>query len=118
MLSIRHSNTSEGGHRNVFIEDGLVVLVTKYHKGYALSGEFKVIHRYLPRELGALVVLYFVVGQAVRAAIAGRHRWPIQRKVGGRPECGIEGSAVVLSGRQRAGLDVRANATGVGMGDN
>jgi hypothetical protein len=58
MLSIRHSNTWKGGHRNVFMEDGLVVLVTKYHKGYALSGDFKVIHRYLPRELGALVVWY------------------------------------------------------------
>jgi superfamily II DNA helicase RecQ len=58
MLSIRHSNTWKGGHRNVFIEDGLVVFVTRYHKGYALSGDVKVIHRYLPRELGALVVLY------------------------------------------------------------
>jgi hypothetical protein len=34
------------------------VLVTKYHKGYALSGDVKVIYQYLPRELGALVVLY------------------------------------------------------------
>ncbi|GME30227.1 putative DNA helicase protein [Neofusicoccum parvum] len=52
------ANTAKGGHRNVFIEDGLVVFVTRYHKGYAMSGDVKVIHRYLPREVGELVVWY------------------------------------------------------------
>jgi hypothetical protein len=47
-----------GGHRNIFIEDGLVVIFTKYHKEYALSGDVKFIHRYLARELGELVVWY------------------------------------------------------------
>ncbi|GME34865.1 putative DNA helicase protein [Neofusicoccum parvum] len=45
ILSIRHSNTAKGGHRNIFVEDGLVVFVTRYHKGYAMSGDVKVIHR-------------------------------------------------------------------------
>jgi superfamily II DNA helicase RecQ len=58
ILSIRHSNTVKGSHRNVFIEDGMVVFVTRYHKGYNLSGDVKIIHRYLPREIGELVVLY------------------------------------------------------------
>ena len=58
LLSIRHSNTETGGHRNIFIEDGLVVFVTRYHKGYAMSGDVKIIHRYLPREVGELLVLY------------------------------------------------------------
>jgi hypothetical protein len=58
ILSVRHSNTIKGGHRNVFIEDSMVVFVTRYHKGYNVSGDVKIIHRYLPREVGELVVWY------------------------------------------------------------
>lgn len=58
ILSIRHSNTAEAGYRHIFIEDGMVVFVTRYHKGYALQGDVKIIHRYLPREVGELLVLY------------------------------------------------------------
>jgi hypothetical protein len=58
ILSVRHRNTVQGGHRNLFIEDGTVVFVTKYHKGYQMSGDVKIIHRYLPREVGELVVWY------------------------------------------------------------
>ncbi|KAI7459296.1 hypothetical protein KC367_g9080 [Hortaea werneckii] len=56
ILSIRHRNTVQGGHRNLFIEDGTVVFVTRYHKGYEVTGDVKIIHRYLPREVGELVV--------------------------------------------------------------
>jgi hypothetical protein len=48
----------QGDHRNVFIEDGMVVFVTQYHKGYNVSGDVKIIHRYLPCEVGKLVVWY------------------------------------------------------------
>ena len=58
LLSIRHHNTDSGGHRNIFVEDGLVVFVTQYHKGFYASNDTKVIHRYLPREVGELVVWY------------------------------------------------------------
>jgi hypothetical protein len=27
------------GHRNVFIKDGMMVFVTRYHKGYNCSGD-------------------------------------------------------------------------------
>jgi hypothetical protein len=57
LLSVRHRNT-EGGHRNVFIEDGLVVFATKYHKGFYATNDAKIIHRYLPRAVGELVVWY------------------------------------------------------------
>jgi hypothetical protein len=56
--SVRHSNTVKGGHRNIFIEDGMVVFVTRYHKGYNVSGDVKIIHRYIPREVGELLVYY------------------------------------------------------------
>ncbi|KAI8930521.1 hypothetical protein NX059_012133 [Plenodomus lindquistii] len=58
IMSIRHSNTVQGGHRNIFVEDGMVVFVTRYHKGYNVSGDVKIIHRYLPREVGELLVYY------------------------------------------------------------
>jgi hypothetical protein len=58
LLSVRHCNTDSGGHRNIFIEDGLVAFVTQYHKGFYASNDTKVIHRYLPREVGELVVWY------------------------------------------------------------
>jgi superfamily II DNA helicase RecQ len=58
MFSVRHSNTIKGEYRNEFIEDQLVVYVTRYHKGYSVSGDVKVIHRYLPREVGELWVWY------------------------------------------------------------
>ena len=38
ILSIRHSSSGEGEGRNVFIEDSTVVTVTRYHKGYNVSG--------------------------------------------------------------------------------
>jgi superfamily II DNA helicase RecQ len=58
LLSIRYLNTAVGGQRNVFIENGMVVLVTRYHKGYQIQGDVKIIHRYLPREVGELLVWY------------------------------------------------------------
>ena len=58
LLSIRHSNSIRGEYRNVFIEDGMVVIVTRYHKGYHVRGQEKIIHRYLPREVGELLVYF------------------------------------------------------------
>ena len=58
LLSIRHKNTDSGGHRNVFIENGMVSMVTSYHKGFYASNDVKIIHRYLPRDIGELVVWY------------------------------------------------------------
>lgn len=58
ILSIRSRNTANGGIRNLFVHDGMVCFVTTYHKNYRSSGEVKVIHRYLPREVGELLVWY------------------------------------------------------------
>ena len=85
ILSIRHSNTVKGAHRNVFIEDGMVCFVTRYHKGYTISGDVKIIHRYLPREVGELVVWYLWLvlpfQQRMEAAVwdkqaVSAHMWP------------------------------------------
>jgi hypothetical protein len=44
IMSIWHSNTVKGGHRNIFIKDGMVVFVTWYYKGYSVSGDVKIIY--------------------------------------------------------------------------
>ncbi|KAJ6194071.1 hypothetical protein J3E72DRAFT_199128, partial [Bipolaris maydis] len=58
LLTIRFQNDAQGNSRGIFIEDGVVVFVTKYHKNIAQTGQGKVIHRYVPREVGELVVFY------------------------------------------------------------
>jgi superfamily II DNA helicase RecQ len=58
IMGIRYQNTRNGGVRNIFIEDGLVCFVTSYHKGYESSEKLKVIQRFLPREVGELLVYY------------------------------------------------------------
>lgn len=45
VLGMRHRNIVQGGHRNQFVEDSTVVLVTRYHKGYEVAGDVKMIHR-------------------------------------------------------------------------
>jgi hypothetical protein len=36
----------------------MIVFVTRYHKGYNVSGDVKIIHRYVLREMGELLVYY------------------------------------------------------------
>jgi hypothetical protein len=44
IMSVQHSNTVKGGHRNIFIKDGMVVFATQYYKGYNVSGDVKIIY--------------------------------------------------------------------------
>lgn len=41
---------------NIIIEDSMVVFVTRNYNGYNVSGDVKIIHRYLVCEVGELVV--------------------------------------------------------------
>lgn len=56
IIGVQHTNTSF--HRNIFVEEGLVTIVTSYHKGYTCTGSTKIIHRYLPREVSELFIYY------------------------------------------------------------
>ncbi|KAJ5605378.1 hypothetical protein N7510_008149 [Penicillium lagena] len=58
LLSVRHRNTPEGRHRNIFIENGLIAIVTAYHKAQGVTNSIRIIHRYLPREVSELLVYY------------------------------------------------------------
>ncbi|KAJ5563151.1 hypothetical protein N7461_001912 [Penicillium sp. DV-2018c] len=57
LLGIRHRNT-DNCQRNVFIQNGMVLIDTAYHKGLYASNDEKTIQRYLPRAIGELVVWY------------------------------------------------------------
>lgn len=63
LILLRWRNSAHGDIRNIFIENGQVVFVTSYHKNYAQSSTTSIIQRYLPRELGELLVwhLWMVV---------------------------------------------------------
>src|SRR5450432_3275936 len=58
LLGMRHSNTKQGGLRNIIIDRKMVSFVTTYHKNYQQTGKIKIIHRYLPREVRELLVRY------------------------------------------------------------
>lgn len=58
LTSIRYANSTENGLRNVFLIQGLVAIVSSYHKGYSASHQAKVVFRFLPREVGSLLVWY------------------------------------------------------------
>ena len=58
LLSLQYINTETNRRRNIFIEDGIVTLVSVYHKGFYASNDIKVIHRYVPREVEELLVWY------------------------------------------------------------
>jgi hypothetical protein len=61
LLSIRYKNIVHGQHRNLFVDHGMVSTVTSYHKGYSVTGSTKIIHRYLPKEVGELFVYHISV---------------------------------------------------------
>jgi hypothetical protein len=59
ITSIQYENDTSGtGYRGVFVEGGLVSFTTSYHKGYRFSKQVKNVHRYVPREVGELVVYF------------------------------------------------------------
>jgi hypothetical protein len=59
LTSLRHMNTISGYHRNIFADNGVVNTVTTYHKGYSITNAVKIIHRFLPKEVGELLVLVY-----------------------------------------------------------
>jgi hypothetical protein len=58
LLTIRWCNSSDGLRRSIFMENGLIYMVTSCLKGYSITGSTKIIHRYLPPKISELVVYY------------------------------------------------------------
>jgi DEAD/DEAH box helicase len=57
LINLRYKNT-KNGVRNIFLESGLVCILTTYHKNIMQANAIKLIYRYLPREVGDLLVRY------------------------------------------------------------
>jgi superfamily II DNA helicase RecQ len=59
LFSVMHENGQDSrAQRGVFLDDGMVEMVIPYHKGFSFSQKVKIIHRYLPQEVGELVVFF------------------------------------------------------------
>jgi hypothetical protein len=59
VMSIPFKNDPDGlVHRGIFVHDGMVELVSEYHKGAGSSGKGKVVHRFVAREVGEIVVMF------------------------------------------------------------
>lgn len=56
ILSLRHINTPNAGLRNILVTRGVVTFMTSYHKGFRKTLKAKVIYRYLPREVGEILL--------------------------------------------------------------
>ena len=58
ILGLQMCNTTNGGVQNIFIHNSMVCFITIYHKGARQTDTTKVIHQYVPREVGSLLVWY------------------------------------------------------------
>lgn len=59
LLSIRYTNgVVARNQRGVFVDNGTVSFVAAYHKGISASQKAKIIHRYVAREVGELVIQF------------------------------------------------------------
>jgi hypothetical protein len=58
ILSVRHRNTSNGGIRNIGVEHGLMFYAPRTHKNYMQTSNMKIVHHWLPTEVGELMLYY------------------------------------------------------------
>lgn len=69
-------NHGNGDQRGVFIENGMVALATRYHKSQWQTQTGQLIHRYLPDEVGKILIYYLwlvlPLDHALRVAALGQ----------------------------------------------
>jgi hypothetical protein len=58
LVTVKFKNSANSDSRGISIKDGAVRVTTKYYKNIRQTGKGKVIHRYLLRKVGKLVVYY------------------------------------------------------------
>jgi hypothetical protein len=58
LVTVKFKNSANGDSQGISIKDGAVRVTIKYYKNIRQTGKGKVIYRYLPREVGELVVYY------------------------------------------------------------
>uniref|UniRef100_L7IS48 DNA 3'-5' helicase n=1 Tax=Pyricularia oryzae (strain P131) TaxID=1143193 RepID=L7IS48_PYRO1 len=58
IIGLRMWNTGGGGTRNVFVDNGLISFVVLYHKNIRTTERAKAVSRFVPREVGLLLMWY------------------------------------------------------------
>ncbi|KAF1352611.1 hypothetical protein BDV97DRAFT_293583, partial [Delphinella strobiligena] len=59
VLSIQYTNNmNNSGLKGVFIKDRLIAFVTGYYKGFGSNSQIKAIYRFVPKEMGEIVVYF------------------------------------------------------------
>lgn len=58
ILTIRFENTANAGTRNIMVSHGQMCFVTAYHKNFQQSDQVKIVHRFMPPEVGELLMWY------------------------------------------------------------
>jgi hypothetical protein len=58
LVTIKYKNSANSDNWGISIEDRAVVVIIKYYKNIGQIGKGKVIHRYLLREVGELIIYY------------------------------------------------------------
>jgi hypothetical protein len=58
LVTVKYKNSANRDSQSASIKDSAVRFTTSYHKNIRQTGKAKVIHRYLPRKVGKLVVYY------------------------------------------------------------
>ncbi|KAH7235324.1 hypothetical protein BKA59DRAFT_495924 [Fusarium tricinctum] len=58
LLIVRHCNISNGGICNILYNRRLIIIVTGVYKDFTITRRLKIIHCFLPREVGTLLIYY------------------------------------------------------------
>jgi hypothetical protein len=58
LVTVTYKNSANRDSQSTNIKDSYVRVTTTYYKNIKQTGKSKVIHRYLPRKVGKLVVYY------------------------------------------------------------
>jgi hypothetical protein len=58
LVTVQYKNKPYDNIRELFINDNIIVFVIAYNKIMDITAQIKMIYRYLPREMGELIVYY------------------------------------------------------------
>jgi hypothetical protein len=58
LIIVQYKNGPYGDIRELFINNGIIMFVITYNKIMNITAQIKMIHRYLPRKMGELIVYY------------------------------------------------------------
>src|ERR1700738_1002201 len=87
ITAIRYAN-SMNAHRNIFIHDGQVMILTQYHKSIVITDQLKVIPRFLPPRISQMLTVYLThvlpfrkhINQDISQRVSEEYLWSTDEK--------------------------------------